>query len=58
PQIMIFSNGDLSSFEWRLTRQESGAVAVIATDEQTNIRLALPGEDKLLTAAERANTSR
>lgn len=58
PQIMIFGSGDLSSFEWRLTRQESGAVAIIATDEQTNIRLALPGEDKLLTAAERAATPR
>ena len=54
PQIMIFSNGDLTSFEWRLTRQESGQAAVIATDEQSNIRMALPGEEERLTAAERA----
>jgi general secretion pathway protein H len=58
PQLVIFSNGDISSFEWRLTRPESGAAAVIATDEQTNIRLALPGDDKLLTAAERAAGTR
>ncbi len=57
PQIMIFGNGDLSSFEWRLRRPESGAEAVIATDEQSNIRMALPGEDKLMTAAERVAPS-
>ena len=54
PQIMIFSNGDLTSFEWRLTRPETGQAAIISTDEQSNIRMALPGEDELLTAAERA----
>jgi general secretion pathway protein H len=54
PQIMIFSSGDLTSFEWGLTRRESGSRAIIVTDEQTNIRLALPGDDKAMTAAERA----
>jgi general secretion pathway protein H len=54
PQVMIFANGDISSFEWRLKRAGTGAEALIATDEQTNIRMALPGEDGALTAAQRA----
>jgi len=54
PQVMIFSNGDLTSFEWRLKREGSGDEAIITTDEQTNIRMALPGESKPLSAAERA----
>jgi general secretion pathway protein H len=54
PQVMIFGNGDLTSFEWRLTRPETGAVALISTDEQTNLLMALPGEKVALTAAERA----
>ena len=53
PQVMIFGNGDLSSFEWTLTREESGAVARIATDEQTQLLLQLPGDDKARTAAQR-----
>jgi general secretion pathway protein H len=54
PQVMIFGNGDLSSFEWTLTREESRAVARIATDEQTALLLQLPGDAKARTAAERA----
>jgi general secretion pathway protein H len=54
PQVIIFGNGDLTSFEWRLTREETGSVAVIVTDEQTNIRMALPGEDAATTASQRA----
>jgi general secretion pathway protein H len=54
PQIMIFGNGDLTSFEWRLKREGTGEEAIIATDEQTNLLLALPGEEKPRTAAERA----
>lgn len=54
PQVMIFGNGDLTSFEWRLKREGSGAEALIATDEQTNLRMALPGDKTALTAAERA----
>jgi general secretion pathway protein H len=54
PQIMVFGNGDLSSFELHLTRRDSGAVATIATDEQTNILMALPGDEKPRTASERA----
>ena len=54
PQIMIFGNGDLTSFRWQLRRAESGATAVIVTDEQTNMLMALPGEDVPKTAAERS----
>jgi general secretion pathway protein H len=44
PQIMIFANGDLSSFEITLQREGGGDKARIYTDEQTNILLLLPGE--------------
>ena len=54
PQVMIFANVDLSSFEWQLKREESGDTARILTDEQTNMRLQLPGEAEAFTAAERA----
>jgi type II secretion system protein H len=42
PQVLVFSNGDLSSFEVQLER--GGETARIYTDEQTNIRLLRPGE--------------
>ncbi|HUQ10250.1 MAG TPA: type II secretion system minor pseudopilin GspH [Steroidobacteraceae bacterium] len=54
PQVMVFANGDITSFEWHLTRRATGDTAVIITDEQTNIRLALPGDEKPRTASERA----
>lgn len=54
PQVLIFGNGDLSSFEWRLRREGTGQEAVILSDEQTNLRLALPGEKDARTLAERA----
>jgi len=44
PQVIIFSNGDLSSFEVALRRDGGEDQARIYTDEQTNIRLLLPGE--------------
>jgi general secretion pathway protein H len=44
PQIMIFANGDLSSFEISLQREGAADRARIYSDEQTNIRLLLPGE--------------
>jgi general secretion pathway protein H len=53
PQIMVFGNGDLTSFKIQLTRRGSGDSAVIVTDEQTNILMALPGEDEPKTASER-----
>jgi general secretion pathway protein H len=48
PQLLIFANGDLSSFEIALRREgtdeRTGPRARIYTDEQSNIRLLLPGE--------------
>jgi general secretion pathway protein H len=42
PQVMLFANGDLSSFEVTLDRGADSAR--IYTDEQTNIKLLRPGE--------------
>jgi general secretion pathway protein H len=42
PQLMLFANGDLTSFEMTLARGADSAR--IYTDEQTNIRLLRPGE--------------
>jgi general secretion pathway protein H len=44
PQVLIFSNGDLSSFEISLRREGSKDFARIYSDEQSEIRLLLPGE--------------
>jgi general secretion pathway protein H len=44
PQIMIFSNGDLSSFEVALRREGADEGARLYTDEDSRIRLLLPGQ--------------
>jgi general secretion pathway protein H len=44
PTILIFANGDVSSFEVNLRREGGGERARLYTDEQTNIQLLLPGE--------------
>lgn len=44
PTILVFANGDLSSFEVLLKREAGGEQARLYSDEQTNIRLLLPGE--------------
>ena len=44
PQIMVFANGDLTSFEMTLDRNTESAS--LYTDEQTNIKLLRPGELK------------
>ena len=47
PHVLIFSNGDISSFEVALQREDNEdtkGVARIYTDDQTNVRLLLPGE--------------
>jgi general secretion pathway protein H len=44
PTINIFANGDISSFELTLQREAGGESARLYSDEQTNIRLLLPGE--------------
>ena len=46
PQIMIFANGDLTSFEVSLRREGDGASARIYTDEQLAVHLLLPGEEE------------
>jgi general secretion pathway protein H len=42
PQVMVFANGDLTSFEMTLERGPERAR--LYTDEQTNIKLLRPGE--------------
>jgi general secretion pathway protein H len=54
PQVMIFGNGDLTSFELTLAREGTQDRARILSDEQTNLRLQLPGEPEPTTAAMRA----
>ena len=44
PQLMIFANGDLSSFEITLQREGGGDKARIYTDDQSDILLMLPGD--------------
>ena len=53
PQIMIFANGDLSSFEISLQREGGSDKARIYTDEQTNILIMLPGDTVPRGAVER-----
>jgi general secretion pathway protein H len=48
PQIMVFANGDLTSFDVTLERGPESAR--VYTDEQTNIRLLRPGEVEQPTA--------
>ena len=42
PQLMVFANGDLTSFD--MTLERGSERARLYTDEQTNIRLLRPGE--------------
>lgn len=42
PQIMVFANGDLTSFE--MTLERGAEHARLYTDEQTNLKLLRPGE--------------
>ena len=58
PQIMIFANGDLSSFEITLRREGGGEKAQIYTDEQTNILLKLPGDTEPRGLPARTTASR
>jgi general secretion pathway protein H len=44
PQIMIFANGDLSSFEISLQREGVEQNARLYTDEESDIKLLLPGQ--------------
>ena len=53
PQILVFGNGDLSSFEVTLERESSRDRAQISSDEQSVIRMRLPGEEKAVATAVR-----
>jgi general secretion pathway protein H len=44
PQVMIFANGDLSSFELELRREDSNLRARLYTDEDSNVQMVLPGQ--------------
>jgi general secretion pathway protein H len=60
PQIMVFANGDLTSFEIVLQREESRESdrARIYTDEQSNIVTLLPGETEPQRPPERTAVRR
>jgi len=58
PQVMIFANGDLSSFELGLQREGAEQRARIYTDEQSAIHLLLPGEVEQKTPPVRATAAR
>ncbi len=45
PQVMIFANGDLTSFEVALGREGSADRARIYTDEESRLHLLQPGEE-------------
>ena len=60
PQVMIFANGDLSSFEMSLAREgtEPDQRARIYTNEQSFVQLLLPGEtEESVKAAEAARSA-
>jgi general secretion pathway protein H len=58
PDILIFANGDLSSFEVALQREGAKDRARLYTDEQSEIRLLLPGEIEQKGPPVRAAASR
>jgi general secretion pathway protein H len=58
PDILIFANGDLSSFEIALQREGARDRARIYTDEQTELHMLLPGEVEQKGPPVRAAASR
>jgi len=58
PQILIFANGDLSSFEISLQREGAEQSARLYTDEQSDIRLLLPGQVAEKTPVRRTAASK
>jgi general secretion pathway protein H len=58
PTIMMFANGDMSSFEVSLQREGGGETARLYSDEQTNIQLLLPGETEADKKAARTARAR
>ncbi len=45
PQLMLFSNGDVTPFELTLGREGSPLQAVLASDEAGTVTLSLPGAE-------------
>ncbi len=45
PQVMLFSNGDLTPFELTISREGSALQAVLSSDEAGAVQLTLPPED-------------
>lgn len=58
PQIIVFSNGDVSSFEVGLRREGAEEGARLYTDEDLLIRLLLPGQTEQPEPAVRTAASR
>jgi general secretion pathway protein H len=53
PQVMVFGNGDVSSFKVSLGRESSRDNAEISSDEQSVIRMRLPGEEEAVATVQR-----
>ncbi len=51
PQVLIFGNGDISSFEVTFEREGTGQRARIYSDEESLVRLSLPDRDESVTNA-------
>lgn len=45
PQIMLFSNGDITSFEVSLAREGSQERGIVRTDERGEVERVLPGDE-------------
>jgi type II secretion system protein H len=58
PQIMVFANGDLSSFEVILQREGSALAARLFSDEESHIQLVMPGETEPRVPAVRTAASK
>lgn len=54
PQIMIFANGDITSFELALEREGTDLRGRLWSDEDTNIRRLLPGQTETAAPARAA----
>jgi general secretion pathway protein H len=51
PQVLIFGNGDISSFEVSFEREGTGLRARIYSDEDSLVRLSLPNREESVTDA-------
>lgn len=49
PQVLIFGNGDISSFEVSFEREGTGLRARVYSDEQSRLVLSLPNSEEKIT---------